>query len=82
MESSEGCRAQWAAFNDNQRRARKQLKSRAESPEGDVAIATVPIYFENHEDDQFNGRDIFPSSLRIFSPKTWTGTALRCSTST
>ena len=62
-------RAQWAAFRDNQRRARKQLRGRAQGKDADVAIATIPIYFENHENDNFNGRAYLPIIVKDFQPQ-------------
>src|SRR5262249_20100323 len=51
---------QWEAFASDQRAARSKLKPRASGAGGKQSVATVPIVFETHENDDYNRRAFLP----------------------
>ena len=61
--------AQYHAFSENQEKARKALLGRM-TDESDVpAGASIPLFFNNHENDRYNGRAYLPVILQDFTPE-------------
>jgi hypothetical protein len=57
---------QWDAFRRDQQSARSKLKLRARGEDEKQSTATVPIVFENHENDDYNHRAFLPIIVEDF----------------
>jgi TIR domain len=61
--------AQWRAFKRDQQSARSKLKSWATGKAEKQSVATVPIVFENHENDDYNHRAFLPIIVQNYRPR-------------
>jgi len=59
---------QWRAFARDQITARSKLKPRASGEGGPQSVATVPIVFETHENDDYNRRAFLPIVVEDYRP--------------
>jgi TIR domain len=61
--------AQWRAFKRDQQSARTKLKSWATGKAEKQSVASVPIVFENHENDDYNHRAFLPIIVQNYRPR-------------
>ncbi len=61
--------AQYHAFSANQRQERKDLQGRMTNASSAPAVASIPLYFDRHEIEKYNGRAYLPILLQDYTPE-------------